>query len=214
MNPLLHLDLASPLSYLAAFLLPALDAVVPLVPSETAVITLGVATAGVVDVRIGVLVALAAAGAWAGDNLCYVLGRRFGPFLDRHVFAGDRGARRRNWARTTLAKRGAALIVACRFIPGGRTAVTVTCGATAYPRRAFVVATAAAAVLWASYAFALGRVGGRAFQDRPWAGLLLALGVAVAASGLIEAVRRLLGWRQQQRAGGAQPEPARASRPR
>ncbi|HET6964538.1 MAG TPA: VTT domain-containing protein [Acidimicrobiales bacterium] len=208
MNPLLHLDLASPLSYAAAFCLPALDAAVPLVPSETAVITLAVATTGVVDVRIGVLVALAAAGAWAGDNLCYALGQRFGPFLDRHVFAGERGARRRDWARTTLANRGAALIVACRFIPGGRTAVTVTCGATAYPRRAFMGATAAAGLLWASYAFGLGRVGGRAFQDRPWAGLLLALGVAVTASGLIEVVRRFLGWRQQRRAGRLQPEAA------
>ena len=212
MNPLLHLDLASPVSYVAAFFLPALDAVVPLVPSETAVITLGVATAGLVDVRIGVLVALAAAGAWAGDNLCYALGRRFGPFLDRRAFAGERGARRRDWARATLAKRGAVLIVACRFLPGGRTAVTVTCGATAYPRRAFMGATAAAGVLWASYAFALGRVGGRAFEDRPWAGLLLALGVAVVASGLIEAVRRLLGWREQRRAGRAQPEAALAHR--
>ncbi len=41
MNPLLHLDLGAPVSYLAAFLLPALDAIAPLVPSESAVITVG-----------------------------------------------------------------------------------------------------------------------------------------------------------------------------
>ena len=109
----------------------------------------------------------------------------------------------------TLAERGAALIVACRFIPGGRTAVTITCGATSYPRRAFVGATAAAGVLWAGHAFALGRAGGKAFHDRPWAGLLLALAVAVSASGLIEAVRRLLAWREQRLARLSQPEPAR-----
>src|SRR6185437_890389 len=139
-----HLDIASPASYALALLFPALDAVLPLVPSESLVITLGVATAGSLDPRIAVLVALAAVGAWAGDNLCYVLGRRFGPFVERHAFSGERGARRREWARATLERRGAALIVACRFIPGGRTAVTVTCGVTLYPRRPFVAATAVA----------------------------------------------------------------------
>jgi membrane-associated protein len=187
-----HLDVASPASYALALFFPALDAVLPLVPSESLVITLGVATAGSLDPRIAVLVALAAVGAWLGDNLCYLLGRRFGPFVERHVFSGERGTRRREWARSTLERRGAALIVACRFIPGGRTAVTVTCGATHYPRRPFVAATAVAGALWATYAFALGRIGGRAFEDRPWAGLLLALGVAAAATALIEIGRRLL----------------------
>lgn len=199
MNPLLHLGLASPLSYLAVLVLPALDAVLPFVPSESAVITLGFTTAGSVDPRIGVLVALAAAGAWVGDNICYALGRRFGPFIERHVFSGQRGARRRQWAEETLARRGAGLIVACRFVPGGRTAVTATCGATGFSPRVFRGATAVAAALWASYAFALGRFGGRVFEDRPWAGLLLALVIAGGATVAIEAGRRLLS-RQRRRA--------------
>ena len=197
MNPILHFDLSSVISYAAALLLPAVDAVVPLVPSESVVIALGFATAGSFDPRIAVLVALAAAGAWAGDNLCYVLGRRFGPFIDRRLFSGERGSQRRQWARDTLARRGAVLIVACRFIPGGRTAVTVTCGATAFPARTFRAATALAGALWASYAFALGRFGGRVFEDRPWAGLILALALALAATALIEAGRRLLAWRRR-----------------
>jgi len=47
-----HLAVTAPLSYLVAFWLPALDAVLPVLPSETAVITLGVATAGSADPRI------------------------------------------------------------------------------------------------------------------------------------------------------------------
>jgi hypothetical protein len=39
-------------SYLAAVLLPALNAVIPVLPSETAVVALGVATAGRADPRI------------------------------------------------------------------------------------------------------------------------------------------------------------------
>ena len=37
-----------------------------------------------------------------------------------------------------------------------------------------MAATACAAIIWASYAFFIGRVGGQAFEHRPWIGLLLA----------------------------------------
>jgi membrane-associated protein len=195
-----HLALASPVSYLLAFLLPAADAIIPAVPSETLVIALGVATAGSADPRIAVLVGLAALGAFCGDNVTYLLGRRFGPGIGRRVFAGRRGTARRVWAERTLRRFGARLIVICRFIPGGRTAVTLTCGMLGYPRRSFIPATAVAGVIWACYAFFLGRVGGRAFEDRPWIGLLLAFGIALAVSGLIEAGRRVR-WRQRRRPG-------------
>jgi len=83
------------------------------------------------------------------------------------------------------------LIIVCRFIPGGRTAVTLTCGIVGYNRRRFVIATAIAGTIWASYSFFLGRLGGKAFEDRPWAGLLLAFGIAIAVSGLVELIRRI-----------------------
>jgi membrane protein DedA with SNARE-associated domain len=56
------------------------------------------------------------------------------------------------------------VIIVCRFIPGGRTAVTLTCGLTGYQRRRFVIATAIAAVIWALYAFFTGRLGGKALR--------------------------------------------------
>jgi membrane protein DedA with SNARE-associated domain len=189
-----HLGVSSLLSYVIAVLLPAFDALIPVLPSETAVIALGVATAGSADPRAAVLVALAACGAFLGDNAAYLLGRRFGPTAGKRVFAGERGARRRAWAEQSLRRFGARMIIGCRFIPGGRTAVTVTCGMVGYPRRRFVVATAFAAVIWASYAFLIGRIGGKAFEDRPWLGLLLALGITVAVSAAIEAARRAWAW--------------------
>jgi membrane-associated protein len=190
-----ELAVASPLSYLLAFLVPALDAVLPILPSETVVIALGVATAGSVDPRIGLLVALAALGAFTGDNVCYFIGRRFGPFAERWVFAGERGARRRAWATGALERFGARLIIVCRFIPGGRTAVTLTCGVVGYPRRNFIIATACAGSIWAVYAFLLGRVGGKAFESRPWLGLLLAFAATLVLTGIIEGLRRLRPWR-------------------
>jgi membrane protein DedA with SNARE-associated domain len=185
------LAITSPLSYIIAVLLPAFDAIIPVLPSETAVITLGVATAGSTDPRIAVLVLLAALGAFLGDNLTYQIGRWLGPAIDRRVFAGEKGARRREWASRSLERYGWRIIIACRFVPGGRTAVTLTCGLIGYRRRTFVAATACAGLIWASYAFFIGRLGGQAFESRPWIGLLVALGVALAASGLIELARRL-----------------------
>jgi membrane protein DedA with SNARE-associated domain len=141
-----------------------------------------------------VLVALAVCGAFLGDNAAYLLGRRFGPAAGRRVFAGERGARRRAWAERSLHRFGARMIIGCRFIPGGRTAITLTCGLVGYPQRRFVVATAFAAVIWASYAFLIGRLGGRAFEDQPWLGLLLALGITVVVSAVFEGARRARAW--------------------
>jgi membrane protein DedA with SNARE-associated domain len=200
MTGLTALAISAPLSYLAAFGIPALDAVLPILPSETVVIALGVATAGSADPRIAVLVLLAALGAFAGDNLAYLIGRRFSPVAQRRFFAGERGERRRDWAQRTLDRFGARLIIVCRFIPGGRTAVTLTCGITGYERKRFVLATACAGIIWASYAYFLGRIGGTAFEGRPWAGFLLAFGVAVALSALVEGVRRIRSRRGRQRA--------------
>ena len=200
MTALASLQVDSFISYLIAIIIPALDAILPVLPSETVVIALGVATSGSADPRIALLVACSAAGAFLGDNLCYLLGRRFGPRIERRFFRGEKGERRRAWAERSLERYGMPLIVVCRFIPGGRTAVTLCCGIVGYQRRRFVIATAVAAVIWACYSFFIGRLGGRTFEDKPWAGLLLALGIATAVSGLIEVVRRIRSRRSRDQA--------------
>ena len=200
MSALASLQVDSLLSYAIAIVLPALDAILPVLPSETAVITLGVATAGSTDPRIALLVACCAAGAFLGDNLCYLLGRRFAPWIERRFFRSEKGAKRRAWAERSLERYGMPLIVVCRFIPGGRTAVMLSCGIIRYDRRRFIIATAIAGVIWASYSFFIGRLGGKAFEDKPWAGLLLAFGGTLAVSGLIELVRRIRARRTQRQA--------------
>jgi membrane-associated protein len=202
---LFALQVGSPVSYIVAVLLPALDALLPWLPSETVVIALGAVTADSTDPRIGLLVLLAAVGAFLGDNAAYLVGRRFGPTVDRRLFAGEKGAQRRAWAQRSLDRFGMRIIIACRFIPGGRTAVTLTCGLIGYPRRRFVPATAVAAIVWASYAFFLGRLGGKVFEDRPWVGLLLALGLGLAVSLLIEVGRRVWRWRSAARDRARRP---------
>ena len=210
MSVLTSLQVDSALSYAIAIVIPGLDAIFPVLPSETAVIALGVATAGSTDPRIALLVACVAIGAFLGDNLCYLIGRWFGPWAERRFFSSGKGARQRAWAEQSLEKWGMPLIIVCRFIPGGRTAVTLCCGLIGYSHRRFVAATAVAAVIWAVYSFFLGRLGGRAFEHRPWAGLLLSIGITLAISALIEAGRRI---RQRRRRRQAGPPPAEDTEP-
>jgi len=213
MSALASLQVDSLLSYLIAFVIPALDAIFPALPSETAIIALGVATAGSTDPRIALLVGCAAGGAFVGDNLSYLLGRRFGPAVQRRFFATPKGRKARAWAERSLARFGLQLIIVCRFIPGGRTAVTLTCGLIGYPRRRFVAGTAVAAVIWALYAFFIGRIGGQAFEDNPWAGLVIAFGASVAVSAVIEVIRRLLARRHRRAAAAAGWPGGRAAAP-
>lgn len=212
MSALTSLHVGSVISYVIAIVIPALDAVIPVLPSETVIIALGVATAGSADPRIGLLVACAALGAFLGDNLSYLIGRHFGPRVERRFFRGEKGARRRAWAERSLQRFGMQLIVVCRFVPGGRTAVTLCCGIVGYPRRRFVVATAIAGVIWASYSFAIGRLGGKAFQEAPWVGFAVAFGITIAVSGLVELIRRILSRRRRGAAtpGGYPAGPAEA----
>ncbi|MCU1656611.1 MAG: putative rane protein [Pseudonocardiales bacterium] len=186
-------DPSSPVGYVVAFTVPMLDAFLPVVPSESVVIGLGVLASDSFDLRlIPLVLLLVAAGAFCGDNISYWLGRRFGTRVADRLMSGSRGRRSREWADRTLKRYGMRLLIAARFIPGGRTAVTITAGLTHYDRRRFVVAVAVAAVLWTGYAFGIGLVGGRTFKDNTFAAFGLAFAVAAVVSVLVEVGRRLL----------------------
>jgi membrane-associated protein len=174
-------------------------AVLPVVPSETAVITAGVvATAG--DLSLPLVIAAAAAGAFAGDNLAYGVGRRYGIRVTHRFFRGRKAQHRIDWAKTQLDQRGGELIAVGRFIPGGRTAVTLTAGLTHFPWKRFALFDAIAAIIWAGYAALLGYFGGHAFERQPWKGLLLALGIAFALTLVTELVRSMLRRRRNRSA--------------
>jgi membrane-associated protein len=179
---------ASGWAYAIVFALAFLDALLPVVPSETAVITAGVvASAG--DLSLALIVPAAAAGALAGDNSAYLIGRHFGSRATERFFSGEKARRRIDWAQDQLRQRGGELIAIGRFIPGGRTAVTLSAGTLHFPWRRFVLFDAAAALGWALYAALLGYFGGRTFEHAAWKGLLLALGIAFAVAGGIELAR-------------------------
>jgi membrane-associated protein len=167
------------------------DAVLPLLPSETAMIVCGIQAARG-ELSLGWVIAFGAAGAFLGDNASYAGGRWIGqPVIDR-FFTGQRARERLDWAKRFLKERGSYVLIVARFIPGGRTATTFTSGVVHLPwATRFAPFIFVAAILWAVYGALLGYLGGRLFRDQPIYALLLAFGAAAAVAGAVEFSRWL-----------------------
>jgi membrane-associated protein len=181
----------SPWVYLAILAFAAIDAFFPIVPSETLVISAGVfAAADGEPIVVGIIVA-AAIGAFVGDHVSYFIGRTAGRRMKDRAEPGSRRARSFALGQRLLDERGGPILIVCRYIPGARTAVTLSAGAVAYSLRRFSFFDGIAALTWASYSTLVGYIGGQAFEDEPWKGLGLGLGIAIAISAAIELVRHL-----------------------
>jgi len=183
---------ASDWVYLLILSIAALDAVFPLVPSEATVIAAAaLAGTGDGDPTIVFILLAGAAGAVAGDNAAYLLGRAGRGVVTHRVLRSSRWRRRLERAETQLQRRGGTIIVVSRFIPGGRTATMLSAGLVGLAWRRFAPLDAAACLLWAAYACLIGFVGGKTFADDPVRSLLLAFALALALMFAIEGGRRL-----------------------
>jgi membrane-associated protein len=180
--------MGSPWVFLALFAFAAIDAFLPLVPSESLVITAGVFAAAGEPNLAGVIVA-AGLGALAGDHISYFAGRAAGDRFVRNTTPGTRRAKALSGAGKLLGERGGVILIVCRYIPGARTAVTLTAGAVRYPLRRFTFFDSIAAFSWATYSALIGYLGGEAFEGDPLKGLALGLGLALMVAGGVELVR-------------------------
>jgi len=177
----------SPLSYLMLTALVAIDAVLPMAPSETAVVTGGVLAA---DGRLSLplLVAAAMAGALAGHSVLYLLGAFAGPRLRRWLIRTELAGQRVDRAAGMLRGRTWVLIVA-DFIPVGRTATMFAAGALGIPAARFYAFVAPGALLWATLYTLLGYAGGSAL--RGWRGFMVSIGAALGIALIAESAHRL-----------------------
>jgi membrane-associated protein len=180
----------STITYPVVFVATAADVLLPLIPSETIVITASVLAAQGELLIVGI-VPLVALGALLGDNLCYLLGRKIGDPVAARLFGSEKGQARLKWAERALRRRGMVLIGVGRFIPGGRTATTFAAGTLEMPYRSFLVADAFAACLWAVYISMLGYLGGETFKDSLWLPLAASLACAMAVGVGFEVWRRV-----------------------
>lgn len=169
-----------------------LDSIVPVLPSETTVILGGVAIAtGTAPYSLWMLILVAAAGAFVGDNLAYFIGRRFAGRLERRAARKPSFDRKLDAARGQIRKRGGLLLVTARFLPGGRTLLTLTCGATRQSHRWFMAWDGLAVVVWACYSAGLAYAIGKPLEDHKSLAFWAAFCTAVSITIVIEIVRKV-----------------------
>ena len=187
---------SSPWFYVVIFVIATLDLVLPIVPSETLVIIGGV-TAGSGDLSISLVLLCGASGAFVGDNLSYLLGREASDWVVKRRTRTEKGAKQLANIVEQIRERGGLLLITARFIPGGRTLLTLSCGVTRQPRKWFVGWAVIAAIIWSTYASLLGFIGGKSFADNHTKAFLIAFASAFSVTIVIELVRA--GLKKQKR---------------
>jgi membrane-associated protein len=174
------------------FVIAFLDSVIPIVPSETTVIIGGVAVStGEAAYSLPLVIVAGAVGAFLGDNSAYAIGRRWSPAFERRAARKEGFRNRLRWAREQIEDRGGLLLITARFIPGGRTALTLSSGITRQRRLWFMKWTAVAATIWATYSAGLAYIVGSEFKDNHTQAFWIAFGTALSINVIIEIVRHL-----------------------
>ncbi|MGW4052454.1 DedA family protein [Streptomyces sp. NPDC004779] len=185
--------------YPSLFLLVALGALVPVVPTGAIV-----SSAAVVafhqssPVSLLVVFLLASLAAFLGDLALYWLGQR--------------GVRSRNGSRWLAALRSrvtpdrlahaqerldthqVSVLVLSRLVPAGRIPVMLACLLARMPLRRFARGDAAACLAWAATYQLIGILGGSLFPE-PWQGVVAAVGLTLLISAGPAVWRRIRGDR-------------------
>jgi membrane protein DedA with SNARE-associated domain len=164
----------SPWIFLVLYLFAMIDGFFPPIPSESIVIALSAVAMSTGSPNLALIMLVAAAGAWTGDQIAYQIGTKV-KVRELRVLRSPRGQAAVDWAENALANRGAAFIIAARYIPIGRVAVNMTAGAVGSSRRRFMGLTGIAAVTWACYSALIGIGAGAWLGDH----MLIAVGVGV-----------------------------------
>jgi membrane protein DedA with SNARE-associated domain len=188
----------SPLTYLLILGLAALDPILPILPAEAAV-TAAAVLAGQGHLGIWAVMLAAGLGAFLGDNIAYWIGRGAGRPLITRVMRGRTD--RLDAAEAQFRRRGGIFVIVGRFIPGGRTAVSVGAGALHFPWPRFLAYDAVAAVVWAIQAALPGYLGGMIVADQPWLAMLVGFGLSIMLTAAIAVFQR---WWETRRPGSPQ----------
>ena len=181
--------------YFGIFLLMAAENIVPPIPSEVIMGLGGIAVARG-SMELLPLIAAGTAGTVAGNWFWYWLGdgigyERMRPFVDRHgrwlTMCWDDVERIHRF----FVAHGQWVVFVFRFLPIGRTIISLPAGMTHMPKWKFLLWTTAGAAIWNSILAGAGLFLGSRFQelDRFVGPLAVALGVAMTAWYLWRVIR-------------------------
>ncbi|MDL5201336.1 VTT domain-containing protein [Streptomyces sp. ALI-76-A] len=178
--------IGSPWIYAMVAMSVLLDVFLPVLPSGVLVIMAATAAAAGSGAATGqvpdevpdilALVLCATTASVLGDLVAYRLAWRGGARLDRAIARSRRLTVAQERLGAVLAHGGGALVVLARFVPAGRSVVSLGAGATKRRARDFLPWSALAGLSWAAYSVALGYFGAH------WLGATwLATGVSLLA---------------------------------
>lgn len=159
------------LAYVAVAMLVAAEAVFPLLPGETTVVTAAtIASRG--DLNVVAVWFAAMLGALGGDLLLFGIGRLGSERIVSRV-TRTVGEDRMESASWFFMKYGQPFLVVGRFIPGLRIVTAVTAGSLGMPFRRYIPAELLGASLWALYASWLGYAVGSRLEGEVWISLMV-----------------------------------------
>lgn len=172
------------------FLFCLIDAIFPLVPSESFLVSLAAVGIHSGSPNLFLVGALGAAGALLGDQITYAIGRKIGA----HGFKWMRGKRAQKvlqYAEKKLETSGALLIFTARYIPVGRVAVNLTAGATGFSHKRFTLFDTIGVLTWAIYSVSIGALAGNWMHDNKLLGIGISIVIAVVLGFIID---RIVSW--------------------
>ncbi|MCX4782890.1 DedA family protein [Streptomyces sp. NBC_01264] len=184
--------------YPTLFVLVALGALVPVIPTGALVSTAAVVAFHQDSLPFGLLLVfgVSSLSAFAGDMALYWLGRR--GVRSRNGSRWLEALRRRATperlaqAQRKLDENGVLVLVVSRLLPGGRIPVMLACLLAELPLRRFARGDGPACLAWAATYGLIGIVGGSLFAE-PWKGVALAVALTVLISTAPGLWRRLRG---------------------
>lgn len=169
---------------LAAFFI-FFDAICPLLPSEIILNLTGAysGATGTPDLLLmGIVATLAAV---AGDNMCFFLGTRLMPFINR-VRPGTKAHGALMWVRRNMRRGAGAGIMIARFIPSARFFMTILLGSVRYPWPLFFFFDTIGVILWVIQGLGIGYLGGMAFKDNVLLAMVVSVILAVIVGVLVQ----------------------------
>ncbi|MFG2292538.1 DedA family protein [Streptomyces sp. NPDC048603] len=182
--------------YPALFLLVALGALVPVIPTGALVSSAAVVALhqSLPPVALLLVFAVAAVAAFVGDTTLYWLGQR--GVRSRNgsrwlsTLRGRATPERLTQAQRQLDERGVTVLVLSRLVPAGRIPVMLACLLAELPLRRFVRGNAPACLAWAAAYGLIGILGGSLFPE-PWQGVAAAIALTLVISGTPALWRRI-----------------------
>ena len=167
----------------------AADGPVPVLPSETLLMSAAAAAFGIDDVRgIVGLFAAALVGSVAGDGVAFWLGRSSNRLLPAAAHVESNLTR---WVRANLHHRPVVVLVGARLLPGGRLVSTAAAGRVGLPLRRFLPGSLVSSAVWSVYMLLIGMLLGPMVGGNPFLSLAAGAVMAVVTAGGFALVQRV-----------------------